>query len=215
METLIMATRPRHRVRALIVLAAAVAVLGVVVWRVFAPPIDAPAYVDIRPDEADDGYASVTHSVFIEATPEQVWEWSNDPALRLEDLVRFENFPAVVGTEPLVGQWQPGQREDDRRRVEFADGHYLAEEVLIDSPERFRYMIWGFTSPQRFMVQHGIAEFTYTADGSGTRLTWAYTFLPTVEILRPAVESFLESTMSPMMRETLAVMREGVERSAG
>ena len=206
---------PRHRVRALIVASAAVAVLGIVVWRTLAPPTGAPAYVDTRPDEIDEGYASVTHSVFIEATPEQVWEWSNDPALRLEDLVRFENFPAVVGTEPLVGNWDPGHREGDRRRVEFADGHYLAEEVLIDSPQRFRYMIWGFTSPQRFIVQHGIAEFSYAADGGGTRLTWTYTFLPTVEILRPAVESFLESTMSPMMLETLAAMHEGVERSAG
>ena len=208
-------TPSRRRVRALVIVAGAIAVLGVVVWRVLAPPASPPEYVDARPDEAADGYASVTHSVFIGAAPEQVWEWSNDPDRRLEDLVQFENFPAVVSTEPLVGEWQPGERVGDRRRVEFADGNYLAEEVLIDSPERFRYMIWGFTSPQRFVVQHGIAEFGYAAENGGTRVTWVYTFLPTAEILRPAVESFLASTMSPMMRATLAAMRDGVEGAVG
>lgn len=197
-------------------LVGAVVALGIIiVWRVLAPPFGVPPYTEARPDEADDGYVRVTHSIFIDAAPEQVWEWSNDPDLRLEDLVRFENFPAVVRTEPLVGQWQPGQREGDRRRVEFADGHFLAEEVLVDSPDRFRYMIWGFTSPQRFVVRHGIAQFSYAAEGDGTRLTWEYTFLPTAEILRPAVTSFLESTMSPMMRATLAAMRDGVEGATG
>ena len=205
---------PGRRARVLLIASGAVLALGLLAWHVLAPPTEAPEYAGARPDEADDGYARVTHSVFIDAPPEQVWEWSNDPDLRLEDLVRFENFPAVVGTEPLVGEWQPGRREGDRRRVELADGNYLAEEVLIDSPERFRYMIWGFTSPQRLVVQHGIAEFSYVAEGSGTRLSWEYTFLPRAEVLRPAVGSFLESTMSPMMRATLAAMRDGVEESA-
>ncbi|RXZ72730.1 SRPBCC family protein [Agromyces albus] len=200
-----------RRVRALVIVAGATAALGVIVWRLLAPPATPPAYADARPDEADDGYSSVTHSVFIDAAPERVWEWSNDPDLRLEDLVRFENFPAVVGTVPITGEWRPGEREGDRRRVEFADGNSLAEEVLVDSPERFRYMIWGFTSPQRFAVQHGIAEFRYAGEGRGTRLTWEYTFLPTAEFLRPAVEWFLESTMSPMMRATLAAIRDGAE----
>ena len=192
--------------------AGVVVALGIIVWRILAPPFSgAPTYAEPRPEEVDDGYASVTHSVFIDAPPEQVWQWSNNPDLRLEDLVQFENFPSVVGTEPLVGQWQPGLREGDRRRVEFADGHYLAEEVLIDSPEQFRYMIWGFTSPQRLAIQHGTAQFNYTPENGGTRLSWEYSFLPTLEVLRPAVDSFLESTMSPMMRATLAAMRDGVE----
>jgi hypothetical protein len=87
--------------------------------------------------------------------------------------------------------------------------------VLIDSPERFRYMIWGFTSRQRFAVRHGIAEFGYAAENRGTRVTWEYTFLPTAEILRPVVESFLASTMSRMMRATLTAMRDGVEGAVG
>ncbi len=203
--------RPRRRARALALITGALGTLGVAAWRILASPRSAPAYAGPRPEEAGDGYASVMHSVYIDAPPEHVWQWSNNPSLRLEDLVKFENFPAVVGTQPLVGQWQPGQREGDRRRVEFADGHFLAEEVLIDSPDRFRYMIWGFTSPQRLVVRHGVAQFSYTPENGGTRLTWQYTFLPTLGILRPAVRSFLESTMSPMMRATLAAMREGAE----
>jgi len=206
----------RRRVRALLIVAGAIAVLVVVVRRILAPPASPPEYPDARPDEAAaDEYVSVTQSVFIEAAPERVWEWSNGPDVHLEDLVQFEDFPAVVGTVPLVGEGRPGERVGNRRRVEFADGNYVAEEVLVDSHERYRYMTWGFTSPQRFVVKHGIAEFGYSAENGGTRLTWKYDFLPTAKILRPAVESFLASTMSPMMRATLAAMREGVEGAVG
>ncbi|HEY4455612.1 MAG TPA: SRPBCC family protein [Pseudonocardiaceae bacterium] len=169
-----------------------------------------PAYDGPRPEPATTGYASVTHAITINATPAQVRAFNDD--LELEDIVEFENnFPAVADTEPLVGDWIPGSRVGNRRRVRFTDGSYLAEEVLDDSTARFQYLIWGFTGAQRIAIRHGLAEFRYVATESGTRLEWTYAFLPTVGILRPFVRRFLGGVMTPMMTATLAAMRAGAE----
>lgn len=175
-----------------------------------------PAYDGSRPEPAPKGYASVTHAIVINATPEQVRAFNDDPALKLEDVVKFEgNFPAVAETEPLIGDWIPGSRVGNRRRVRFTDGSYLAEEVLDDSADRFRYMIWGFTGAQRFAIRHGVAEFRYTGTSGGTRLEWTYAFLPTSVLLRPFVRRFLTKVMTPMMTATLAAMRAGAESRDG
>jgi hypothetical protein len=205
----------RRRRRWVVPTLLAVTVLaGVLVARELTPP-QPPAYDGDAPEPAADGYVQARHSVLIAAPPDAVWAWANDPGLDLADVVDFDGgFPAVTATHPLIGDWVPGRREGDRRRVGFADGHYLAEQVLVDTPETFRYMIWGFTSPQRFVVRHGVAEFSYEAEGDGTRLTWTYSLLPTLPILRPAVQGFVDGTMSPMMRGTLAGMRDGAEATA-
>ena len=175
-----------------------------------------PAYDGPRPDVAPRGYVSITRSIRIDATPEQVREFNDDPDRRLEDVVKFDtNFPAVADTEPLIGEWIPGSRAGNRRRVRFTDGNYLAEEVLDDTPDRFRYMIWGFTSFQRVAIRHGLAEFRYTARDRGTRLDWTYAFLPTLGVFRPFVRRFLATVMTPMMTATLAAMRDGAETSVG
>ncbi|MFT4164919.1 MAG: SRPBCC family protein [Microlunatus sp.] len=169
--------------------AVAIAVLGIVAWRLSVPPDDPPDYSGERPTLAEDGYMSVTHSVHVKASPAHVWASGNDPNLPLEDIVQFDDgFPAVETTRPLIGDWIPGDRVGDRRWVRFEDGHYLAEEVLVDDHDVFRYQIWGFTSMQRFVVRHGIAEFRYEAEGNGTRLSWTYSFLPTSPILSGAVQ---------------------------
>ncbi|CAM3297437.1 SRPBCC family protein [Occultella aeris] len=186
--------------------------LGIVAWRLAAPPGEPPDYSGARPALADDGYVSVTHSIHIDAAPEHVWASGNDPNLSLEDIVQFDNgFPAVETTQPLVGDWIPGDRAGDRRWVRFEDAHYLAEEVLVDDHDVFRYQIWGFTSMQRFAVRHGVAEFRYQVEGDGTRLSWTYSLLPTTPILSGALRAFLDSTMTPMMQATLAGLRDRAE----
>ncbi|HEY4022212.1 MAG TPA: SRPBCC family protein [Pseudonocardiaceae bacterium] len=178
------------------------------------PPRGKPAYDGPRPNPARTGYASVTHTVLINAAPERVRSWNDDPDRPLEDVVKFDSdFPSVADTEPLVGEWIPGSRVGNRRRVRFTDGNYLAEEVLNDEPELFRYMIWGFTSGQRVAIRHGLAEFRFVAQGEGTRLEWTYSFLPRLFVFRPFVQRFLTRVMTPMMTTTLAAMRDGVEAS--
>lgn len=210
------ARRPRPARRAILRVGIgatlALVAVGVVTWRLAAPPSGPPDYSGERPRLADHGYVSITHSVHVDASPEQVWASGNDPNLTLEDIVQFDDgFPAVQTAQPLIGDWTPGDRVGDRRWVRFEDGHYLAEEVLVDDPELFRYQIWGFTSTQRFAVRHGVAEFHYEAEGDGTRLSWTYSFLPTTPILSGAVQAFLDSTMTPMMQATLAGLRDLAE----
>lgn len=207
---------PHHRPRRWIVpTALAAALVAALVVRELTPP-DPPAYDGAAPGLAPDGYVQARHSVWIAAAPDAVWAWANDPSLELSDVVDFDGgFPAVTTTQPLIGEWVPGRREGDRRRVAFEDGHFLAEQVLVDTPETFRYMIWGFTSPQqRFGVRYAVAEFTYAPEGAGTRLSWTYSLMPTLPILRPLVQAFVDDTMTPMMRATLAGMRDGAEATA-
>ncbi|QVQ54525.1 SRPBCC family protein [Spiractinospora alimapuensis] len=156
---------------------------------------------------------SATHSVVIDAPRDAVHRWNNEPDRDLGDLIEAsDDFPQVVGTEIIWGEWDPeGDRSGDRRRVLFADGHSLAEEVLVDSSERFRYVIWGFTDFRRLAVDHGTAEFVFEDQGDQTRVTWTYQLRPTTPLVRPFVADFMTTTMSAMMTDTLEAMRTGVE----
>ena len=177
------------------------------------PPGTPPAYAGHRPEPADSGYVSHTESVFVAVPSAQDRAWGDAPGRDLGDVVEAaDGMPPVVATQPVRGDWDPaGDRTGDRRRVQFADGHFLAEEVLADTPERFRYVIWGFTGYQRFAVQYAVAEFAYTERPGGMQLTWTYSFRPTAALLRPFVAGFVDGTIAPMMRGTLAGMRSGAE----
>jgi hypothetical protein len=133
--------------RVLLYALAGVAVLGVVltvgVRRFLAPPQNPPAYNGPRPEPADDGYISHTESILIDAPIDEFREWVNHS--ELEDLgLESDNTPSVVRTEVIRGTWDPEQdRVGDRRRVVLDDGHYTVEEILVDEPEVFRYIVWG------------------------------------------------------------------------
>ncbi len=204
-------SRSRRWIRNVALGALLAAILAVVVWRSISPPADGPAYADQRPEISEQGLITVTHAVMIDAPPAVVYAWLNDPDRDLSDIIKDSpGFPEVIGSEIVSGDWRLGARAGDRRRVLFADGHFLAEEVLVDTTEQFRYQIWGFTSPQRLAVSYGVAEFRYLEEGGRTRLTWTYSFQPTTKLLRPFVGNFVDSVMSPMMRQTLDAVRTGV-----
>lgn len=192
-----------------------VGVLGIgavsISW-LLAPPTVPPPYGGSRPEPVADGYVSRTESVFIAVPPDRFRAWVD--GRDLSDVVAAPEggLSPVVAATPLRGDWDPTQdRTGDRRRVTFADGHHLAEEVLVDTPDRFQYLIWGFTAPQRFAVQHGLAEFDYAPTTGGMTLTWTYSFLPTSGLIAPFVNNFLSDTITPMMRSTLVGMKEGAE----
>jgi hypothetical protein len=94
------------------------------------------------------------------------------------------------------------------------DGHFAAEEVLLDQPEVFRYLVWGYTNYARLMIDHAVGEFTYQDEGGKTRLTWTYSFRPRSAMVRPFLSRFVSGTWADLMRRTLQVMREGGERHA-
>jgi hypothetical protein len=199
------------------VVAAAVAVGAAGYVMLVRPPGEPPVYDGDRPDLAATGYVSHTEVVEIAVPRAAFLRWTNDPGRELGDIVQSEgSIPTVAGTVPLRGEWDPeAGRAGDRRRVEFSDGHYLAEEVITETPAEFTYMIWGFTSAQRLAVRHGTASFVFEAlDGDTTRVRWTYSLLPTWPVVTPFVERYVDGSLAPMMRATLAGMRDGAEAEA-
>jgi polyketide cyclase/dehydrase/lipid transport protein len=176
------------------------------------PPRTPPEFAGERPEPATSGYVSHTATLSMPVPRTQFLAWTN--GRELGELVEpGRGMSRVTGTTPLRGHWDPARdRTGNRRRVHFADGHYLAEEVLADTADRFRYMIWGFTAPQRIAVRYAVAEFTYTDRDGGTDVHWTYSFLPTGPLTRPFVSAFVGRTMASMMGATLEGMRSGVER---
>jgi hypothetical protein len=148
---------------------AGIAVLGVAgtvaVRRFLAPPQTPPAYTGPRPKPSEDGYLSHTESIRINAPLDAFRQWVNHTELN-DLLVESGNLPSVARTEAIGGTFDPDHdRTGARRRVVLDDGHFTAEEVLVDRPEVFRYIVWGYTNYARLMIEHAIGEFNLPGRG--------------------------------------------------
>lgn len=174
-----------------------------------------PDYSGPRPEPAAAGYASLVHDIRVGVPREVFLTWVNAPGRDLGDLIEpADDLTRVVGTVNLRGDFDPASdRTGHRRRVEQATGHYLAEEVLADTPDEFRYMIWGFTDPRlRLAARYAVARFAFADDDGATCIRWTYSFMPTTPLLRPLVRSVLARAMGEMMRRTLAAWKRAAER---
>jgi Polyketide cyclase / dehydrase and lipid transport len=158
---------------------------------------------------------SHTESTTIRVPREHHLRWVNSDEVDLSDLIQgSEGLPRVVGTTVLRGSFEFGcDRVGARRGVELSNGHFVAEEVVEDSPERFRYMIWGFTSYQRLAIDHAVAEFIFEDRSDQTKVTWTYSFHPRSRVVRPLVARFVNSAWVGLMRNALEGMRTGAETS--
>ena len=182
--------------------------------RFLAPPPTPPAYTGPRPEPAEAGYLSHTESIRIDAPLDAFRQWLHHAELA-DLLIGPDNMPRVVRTEAIRGAWDPDQdRVGDRRRVVLDDGHFAAEEVLVDEPRVFRYIVWGYTNYAGLMIDHAIGEFSFEDEGAMTRLTWSYSFQPRSAIVRPLLANFVRGPWAGLMQATLQVMREGGEHQA-
>lgn len=138
--------------------------------RLLAPPrTPPPAYDQARPEPAEDGYVRQTESTLIDAPLETFRDWVNHT--ELQDLI--PKSPQVVRTELIKGGEDPDQdRAGTRRRIVLDDGHFTAEEILVDEPDLFRYIVFGYTNYAGLMIDHAVGEFHYDDDSGKTRLTW-------------------------------------------
>jgi hypothetical protein len=153
-------------------------------------------------------------AIWIDAPLDAFRQWLHHAELP-DLLVGPDNMPRVVRTEAIRGTWDPDQdRVGDRRRVVLDDGHFAAEEVLVDEPRVFRYIVWGYTNYAGLMIDHAIGEFSFEDEGATTRLTWSYSFQPRSAIARPLVANFVRGPWADLMRATLQVMGEGGEHQA-
>lgn len=87
-------------------------------------------------------------------------------------------LPGVVDTVPLSAEaFGP---VGSRHLVFLSDGANVVEQVVenrrTDAEWRFRYQVWGYTTPAAKPLRYGVGDFHYVADGQRTRLTWTYSF---------------------------------------
>ncbi len=138
-------------------------------------------------------------------------------ATALEDAVgESASLPRVAGTYLL----SPGRfgGPGSRRLVCLTDGSTLLEQVVAlertQDSHRFRYVVWGYTSPSTRPIAYGVGEFEHRAIGSDrTHVRWTYSFALRCDrfpgFLGPFGAwlfrvGFLERDYAVMMRNTLA-----------
>lgn len=128
---------------------------------------------------------------------------------------RTSSLPGVSGTHRLTqGQWGPGTR----RLVCLTDGSIVVEQVLIfdqqPDRERFRYVVWNYTSSKFPPIDYAVAEFLKSEiGGTRTHIRWTYAFQPDRQRY-PGYsggfsdssfrEKFLDSQFAQWMRNNLA-----------
>lgn len=84
-------------------------------------------------------------------------------------------IPAVTGTRPLSDT--PFPEPGARRLVCLADGSTAVEQVLEHVPgERFRYIVWAYTTPAAAPIAYGVGEFHFRDAPGGTAIHWRYAF---------------------------------------
>lgn len=180
---------------------------------------------DLPPPPAIDPAAPMiarTDRIAIDRDPKAFAEWSR--TTKLEDsLPATGALPGVVGTTQLTpGEWGG---VGARRQVHLSDGGSATEQILEEIPgERFRYIVWDYTTAAAKPIHYAIGEFRYRAlDGGRTEVTWTYAFR-----LRPdrfpgflgplgrwlLKVAFLDRAYAVLMRETLKAMKAGAERAA-
>jgi hypothetical protein len=166
-------------------------------------PTDAPDYRGPAPEVTTDGAVTHTISQSFDMTPERLAAW-----MRENELVNFlkasGSIPAIESTTPLSGDWFAAGA---KRRVNLAGGHTAVERILEFGPRGFRYQVWGFTTPVRYLLDQAVGEIRYEADGlNRSRLVWTYTLVPRTFFTRPLVERFMRDEFAPFMNRGLADM---------
>lgn len=193
-----------------IAIVADVLALGIV--RFLAPPKSPPDYRGPKPEPDTEGLVTHRDSILVDASLERYVEWSTSAPLE-EVLPGSDEIPRFIATEPVIGVWD---QVGARRRIVLEDGNYAAEEILAnDGPSRFRYQVWGYTSPTpRLIIDYALGEFEITEETSMTRVDWAYSFKPRVGIARPALRRFVEGTWADYMRIVLETFKVEAEQYA-
>jgi hypothetical protein len=191
-------------VKKLLIALIALPVVGIgAVAAIVVRPTDAPEYRGEPPTLSTDGAIMHTTSqeFAMSATALAAWQ-------RRNPLVSFlkpsGGIPAVESTTPLSGEWFTNGA---RRRVNLVGGQTTAERILEIDDRVFRYQVWGFTTPARYLVQQAVGEIRYEPLGENrSRLVWTYSLTPRAFFTRPMLERFMRNEFAPFMDNGLAAM---------
>ncbi|HEY0650449.1 SRPBCC family protein [Phenylobacterium sp.] len=112
-----------------------------------------------------------------------------------------------------------------RHLVFLTDDTTVVEQVLentrADTSWRFRYVVWGYTTPAAKPLRYGVGDFHYVAEGDKTRLTWTYSFGLKPDVFPGVLGvglggfllklAFLNGPYAAWMRAGLAAIKAGAE----
>ncbi|GAA4266259.1 SRPBCC family protein [Frondihabitans peucedani] len=109
-------------------------------------------------------------------------------------------LPEVLEVRRQTGPWDAvGQR----RQLMLSDGGSVTETIVaVDAPNRFVYELSNFEKLFGLLVSGARAEWDYSAEGSGTRIDWTYTFFARPGA-GPALKAIVGLFWAPYMKRVL------------
>ncbi|MBL4683026.1 MAG: SRPBCC family protein [Nannocystaceae bacterium] len=128
-----------------------------------------------------------------------------------EALPGTADVPGVTNTVPLSEGWGG---VGARRRVEVKDGSTALEQILESNlPERFRYVVWNYTSSAARHVRYGVGEFRFVPVDGKTRVEWTYAFQAKGWPASWFLPRFVEGKFRAFMVHSMTAMKRNAEQS--
>jgi hypothetical protein len=91
--------------------------------------------------------------------------------------------PPVVGVRDEVGDWKtPGQT---RFIVMKGGGGFHEELTKVDPPDSFGYLLTAFAGPLGLLIDRAEGDWSFTANGAGTTVTWRWMVYPRWPLTAP------------------------------
>jgi hypothetical protein len=165
----------------------------------------APEYAGEPPALWEDGYVEHRTEALVNMPRDAFQEWFKENEL-VTFLEPVGSIPEIERTVMMEGEWFT---DTGKRRVEFVGGDTAVERVLEFTPEEFRYQIWGFTTPARYIVDHVQGRIEFVPEKAGqTRVIWTYRIAPKAFFTRPIVRRMMAAEFAPFMDAGLTKMAE-------
>ena len=173
---------------------------------------DRPSYAGEAPSISEEGFAEHVAERIVPLAPRAARALYDEGILDA-GLSSTEKISAPRAKEPIVGVWPA---IGARRRVLLEDGTYVAEDVLEnESPARFRYQAWGFTSATGAHIDYAIGEFEFLDAGDGaTRIVWRHRMKAKSALARAFIARFVKNDFAPFMERGLSAFALEAQRRA-
>ena len=91
---------------------------------------------------------------------------------------RYGPLPPIREVRDQAGEWGAGGLGQTRTIVTADRGTMREELTVLEPPARFGYSLSRIAGPMKPLVDHVEGMWTFAPAGTGTRITWTWTFHP-------------------------------------
>jgi len=148
----------------------------------------------------------------IRATPERVFDVTNDLDRIADAFVAYGPIPGTVSAEVIGGG---ALVQGVSRRVHTSDGHHVIEEMLIfDRAAAVAYKLTGISAPFSWLVRFARADWSFETVPEGTRVRWTYAFTLTTPLVWPVAAPMLHMVFRRWMYGCLEAIARIAERES-